>query len=63
MDLKREDLIRTCERCKGTGMFTETTSGSHYSHTRSETCGDCGGRGYILTPAGHVLAQFIREIR
>jgi DnaJ-class molecular chaperone len=68
MDLKREDLIRTCAACGGKGELTESSAGPLGPHASSRmsymgTCEACGGKGYTLTPAGKVLAQFIREMR
>lgn len=68
MDLKREDLIRSCEPCAGKGEITESSGSARSGHasfhmSSRTTCEACGGKGYTLTPAGKVLAQFIREVR
>jgi DnaJ-class molecular chaperone len=68
MELKREDLVRNCETCDGNGEVTGS-SGSVMSGragsqvTFRHTCDACDGKGFTLTPAGKVLAQFIREVR
>ena len=63
MDLKREDLINDCAVCSGSGMVTESSGNSHFRHTHTYTCTNCGGQGFSLTPAGKVLADFIRKVR
>jgi DnaJ-class molecular chaperone len=68
MDLKREDLIQTCAACGGKGELSESSGGSlgrdaGLRMSFAGTCEACGGKGYTLTPAGKVLAQFIRDVR
>ena len=68
MDIKREDLVRMCAACGGKGQLTESPGGALGPHDESRmssagTCEACGGKGYTLTPAGKVLADFIRELR
>jgi len=67
MNLKREDLIQPCSACGGKGELSES-GGSPERHAGARmsfagTCEVCGGKGYTLTPAGKVLAQFIRDVR
>jgi hypothetical protein len=65
-ELKLEDLVRQCEKCGGTGWLRENFSrGSGYGTnmvSREGPCPDCE-RGYIYTPAGKVLRDFLRIVR
>jgi hypothetical protein len=64
--LKLEDLIRRCEKCGGAGRLFETFSrGSGYATnmvSREGPCLDCA-RGYVYTPAGKVVRDFLRIVR
>lgn len=66
MEIKIEDLINCCEKCKGSGYFKETSGargGVGITYTREGTCPDCGGRGGTLTDAGIVIAEVVRYVK
>jgi hypothetical protein len=65
-ELKLEDLIKQCEKCGGTAWFSESTRGrpgfpsNMVSH--EGPCPQCE-RGYVYTPLGKVLRDFVRIAR
>ncbi len=54
-----KDLVRDCEECQGYGM-TVRTSGNY---SEQIDCPTCKGEKLIFTPAGKVLADFIKKLR
>lgn len=65
-NLKLEDLIKRCEKCGGTAWLRvfpkrSSTYGTNLI-SQEGPCPDCE-RGYVYTPLGTVLRQFIRIAR
>ena len=61
MEIKLEDLVRTCERCNGTGRVDErypqtTGYGLPQRDSLTGTCPDCGGTRGELTESGKAIA-------
>lgn len=63
MDLKLENLYIECEKCKGSGEYTETLSEGRMRSSRSGPCDACGGRGGQLTEAGKVIKRFLGVLK
>lgn len=66
MELSFEDLYRTCDKCNGTGFFSETygsTGGISMMYTRSSPCPECNGNGGTLTETGQAIAQLVKKLR
>jgi DnaJ-class molecular chaperone len=59
VDLRKEDLIKTCQKCGGSGHLKETNG----RWTREGPCEECGGRGGTLTEAGMAVAEVVRWVR
>jgi hypothetical protein len=68
MNLKIEDLLHACKKCRGTGEV-ENPVLSHnlgsYGQSRPisatpDNCDECGGKGIILTESGKTLLEFFR---
>ena len=65
-ELKLSDLVKTCEKCGGSGWLVEhpqSAGGSFGSATvrREGTCPECE-RGSVFTPLGKVLREFVQRI-
>lgn len=67
MDIKIEDLYLKCDKCGGTGTYTETSGappgGFGVRYTTTGSCDACGGRGGRLTEAGFVLNEFFQILK
>lgn len=68
MDLKIEDLVTMCPRCKGQKDIVEIhgSGGGQPGIGLTRTygpCPDCKGEGAKLTPNGQVLEQFLRQLQ
>ncbi len=66
MELTFADLYTRCEKCGGSGNFTETTrSGGFISHTSTSygACPACKGAGGILSETGKAIAQLVKKIK
>jgi hypothetical protein len=62
-DLKLEDLVKRCEKCDGSAWLREYPQQSSTFGTnlvmREGPCPDCE-QGYVYTPLGRVLREFVR---
>ncbi len=64
--LKIEDLLAFCDACSGEGYIYSTVIKEDEDDecwNGQEECPACHGRGKLLTPAGKVLALFVKELR
>jgi len=67
-DLKSEDLVTVCPRCKGQQNIVEVhgSGGGQPGIGPTRTfgpCPGCKGEGAKLTQVGQVLEQFLRQLR
>jgi DnaJ-class molecular chaperone len=72
MEIKIEDLMTNCDRCKGRGEIHEPETGTNAGCTSnigigpvhySGPCPKCDGKGFTLTSSGAAIQQLFSRLK